>query len=440
MPTPSDSEVLRMDGWPKGSNNRLRETEAQASTRNQFEVPSSPWLREAINVDLTQLGHPLRRTGYTKLSNGFTHSLWSDVSIDYGLCVKDGWLTVLDSRDGIVDVPLVEASPFLPMSYTVVNGEVYFSNTQIKGRVTPELDVLHWGVPEPGQPVLSLVANGSLFNGTYRVALTFEDADGEEYGASEPSEIVVTGQQNIEVTVPGGWPSGAFRANVYVTQAGSETFYLARQTLFPTVLTLTQSDLGRGRFLETLDLREPRSGSLLATFNGRIYIARNDTVIFTEPLRYGVTRPAQGIYMLPSNVTLLAPVPDGVYVGYEGAVVFLAGTDPYDVSQVAVSSHTPVPRAMTYIPGERLGVPQRLVPVWWGVDGVMVAGLPGGQVRELTRDRLAVPNHQAGAMLLREREGMSHVVSVLRRGGEMNLMGASDSVVAEIRRNCVKLN
>jgi hypothetical protein len=225
-----------------------------------------------------------------------------------------------------------------------------------------------------------------------------------------------------------------------VTQADSEVYYLTKTLAAPGTVDIGVSELGRGRVLETLNFRQPQSGHIVQYFNGRIYVARNDTVIFTEPLRYGVTRPAQGIYMFPERVELLAPSTDGVYVGWQGQVAFLAGMDPYDVSQIAVQAVGPVPRAMTYLPGERLEVGARQVPVWWGTDGVMVAGLPNGQVRQLTRDRLAVPKHEVGAMLLREREGMSQVVSVLRRGGDTNLMGASDSVVAEIRRNCVKLN
>lgn len=440
MPTPSDNDVLRMDGWAKGVNNRLRETESEAGSRNQFDIPNSPWLRAGINVDLTKLGHPLRRSGYVKLSNGFTHSLWNDPGIDYALCVKGGWLTAVHASDGVTEEQLIQVTPYLPMSYCAVNGVVYYGNGVDKGRVNRNLDVLHWGMPEPATPILSASAGGSMFPGLYHVAVTFEDVFGEEYGASEPAEITLAANSQLTVLVDAPWPPEAAQANVYVTQADSEVYYRTKILMSPGSVAIGVSDLGKGRTLETLDLRQPQSGHSLQYFNGRIYIARNDMVIFTEPLRYGVTRPAQGIYMFPERVELLAPSTDGVYVGWQGQVAFLAGRDPYDVTQLAVQAVGPVPRAMTYVPGERFGVNARHVPVWWGLDGVMVAGLPNGEVRQLTRDRLAVPKHEVGAMMVREREGMSQVVSVLRRGGDTNLMGASDSVVAEIRRDCVKLN
>jgi len=440
MPTPLDNEVLVMDGWAKGLNNRVRETEAGAAARSQFEVPSSPWLRQALNVDLTSKGHALRRTGYTQLIAGFYHSLWSDPAISFGLCVKDGLLTALTVDDGIVEHPLKAISPYAPVSCCAVNGEVYWSNGTDKGRVLPSLTVAHWGLPVPPQPSLVGSAGGSLYAGRYQVAVTFEDASKEEYGACEPVTIDLDENSSLEVTVGGGWPVEAVLANVYVTRPNGEIFYLAKVLYYPGSVTVQLGDLGTGRVLETLDRQEPPPGQIVREFNGRVYIARRDTVVFTEPLRYGVTRASQGIYMFPSDVTLLEPSTDGVYVGMEGQVVFLSGADPYNVSQIAVSAHSPIPRSSTRVPGERFGTNARHVPLWWGQDGVMVAGLPGGQVQQLTRDRLALPKHQLGAMLLREREGMSQVVSVLRRGEESNNLGASDSVVAEVRRNCVKLN
>lgn len=440
MPTPLDNEVLLVDGWAKGLNNRLRETETDAASRNQFEVPASPWLRDATNVDITQKGHALRRSGYTQLTQGFYHSLWSEPSISFGVCVKDGVLTALTTDNGIVETAVKDVNPYLPVSFCAVNGEVYWSNGTEKGRILPTLTAAHWGMPVPPQPSLVAASGGSLYAGRYQITLTYEDAHGEEYGACTPVHTDLEENASLEVTVGAGWPSEAAVVNVYVTRPNGEIFYLAKAMYYPGTVTIAQGDLAVGRMLETLDRQDPPAGQIVREFNGRIYIARRDTVVFTEALRYGVARLSQGIYMFPSDVTLLEPSSDGVYVGMNGQIVFLAGADPYNVTQLHVSPHSPIPRSSVRVPGERFAANARHVPLWWGQDGAMVAGMPGGQILPLTRDRLALPKHQFGAMMLREREGMSQVVSVLRRGEESNNLGASDSVVAEVRRNCVKLN
>lgn len=437
MVSPTDEQLLQMDGWPGGVNNRVRETEMGQGRGTPYRMDSSIYLRDAINVDLTSMGHPIRRKGYTQQVAGYTHSLWGHVSLEFGLCVHEGSLTEV-LPDGTLTA-LTAVHPYAPMSYTVVNQEVYWSNGLDKGRVIPGEGVTHWGLPEPAELTLTVTA-GSLPEGTYRLAAVYVDADDEEYGASNEALAKVGAGEGLTFTIPGAWPAGAAAVRVFASQPDGEILYEVGTFGSPGTATLYRDDLGRGRELETLNLKQPKAGKIVRYYNGRVYVARHDTVFFTEALRYGLTRPAQGLYMFPSDVTLLEPVVDGVYVGTKEGVVFLAGTDPYDVQQINVSQHAPVPRASTMVPGEFLEVAQSEVPLWWGVDGAMVAGLPGGTLRQLTKDRLAVPRFNSGAMVYREQDGMAHVVSSLSRGGETSALSAQDTAVATVRRNTTKLN
>lgn len=439
MPTPSDNDVLRMDGWPKGVNNRLRETEADASSRNQFEVPASPWLRSAVNVDLTSKGHPLRRAGFQAVLSGYTHSLWSDPRVSFALMVHEGVLTAISNND-LLQTAIREVTPFRPVSYAPVNGEAYWSNGIESGLVTHDLLDAVWGLPVAGQPTLSTIDAGGLFEGAYNVTCTYFDAQGVEHGASEPVSIHIPAGQGIAVTAPTP-PTGAVRWAVYCTQADGETYYQTHSVpAIVSQITIASSDMGVGKLLETQDRHPPKPGHIVRSENGRIFIARHDTVTFTDPLRYHLTQPSQGMFWFDSDVLLLEPVRGGIFVGIEGRLFFLEGSDPYNVQQRQIHNAGPVPGAVTHVPGERLSIPTATVPVFWTQDGAMWAGLPDGSLKSLTRDRFALPSHRRGAMVLRQREGMSHVVSVLAQAGETSTMAASDSVVAEVRRDCVKLN
>lgn len=439
MPTAADSELLKMHGWPLGVNNRVRETEPVSETSGGLGVshmPASFHLREAINVDLTRFGHPLRRKGFSLVTAGFAHSLWSDPALDYGLCVHEGELCRVSSMGSLL--PLREVHAYAPMSYATVNREVFWSNGLEMGRVDDVL-ALHWSLPRPAI-LQATVTSGALPPGRYRLASVYVDTFDEEYGASDELVVDVAEGEGLDVTVPGQWPTDAAAVRVFASQPNGEILYEVTTGTAPGAFTLHANMLGRGREIETLNLEQPKPGTIVRYFNGRIYTARHDTVVFTEALRYGLTRPSQGIYMFPSDVTLLEPVSDGVYVGSKEGVVFLRGMDPYDITQINVLSHSPVPRAVTRVPGEFFESNEGLVPVWWGHDGAMVAGLPGGRIQQLSKDRLAVPRFGSGAMMYREQEGMAHVVSSLQKGGEYSAMGASDSVVATVRRNTTKLN
>jgi hypothetical protein len=174
-------------------------------------------------------------------------------------------------------------------------------------------------------------------------------------------------------------------------------------------------------------------GQLVASFSGRIYVAKENDIWFSEGMSTHISRLAVNYYMLPKYIHMMQPVEDGIYVGSESNIIYLKGTDPATAEQVNVYPHGVVPYAFARIPGEKFGVPERDVPVWWTKDGVLSVGLPGGEVRQLTRDRLAAPEYGFGAVSIREREGISQVVSSLQKGGDANNMGASDTVTAEIR-------
>lgn len=439
MSTPEDNELLRMDGWPGGVNNRVRETEQMVS-REERTIPSSQFLRKALNVDLTAEGHPIRRRGYELVQSGYSHSVWACQQLGIICVVINGEL--MAGRDVESLVSMATVNRYQPVSYAFVNDSIYWSNGQQLGEITYALESRAWGIPSGPQPTLAgpAAANPGGWTDTRQVSIVYEDSTGREGGASEP--IIVGSSGSFSVSIPLPLPEGVTGAKVYVGQTNSEILYYCR-TIYsssPPLVMVHESEMGQGKELDTLSMKPPLAGQLVRSMNGRVYIARNSKILFTEPLRYHLTRPSQGIFMMPEYITLMEPSTDGLYVGTSMGVVFIAGSDPYDVRQTHVSPYAPVEGAVSRVPGEKFGVEVDEVPVWWGADGVMVVGLPGGQLRQLTRDRLAVPKFQAGSVTLREEEGMSHIVSSLRSSDGISRMGASDSVVAEVRTNNIVLN
>lgn len=176
-------------------------------------------------------------------------------------------------------------------------------------------------------------------------------------------------------------------------------------------------------------------GQLVESFSGRLWVAQDSTLYFSEPMQPHVVRTATNFFMRPRDIRMLAHAHDGLYVGDDEGVWFLLGTDPYALSVRHVSPYGVVNKAVTRVPGEKFEVSVDDVPVWWGKDGVLMAGFPGGDVRQLTRDRLATAEFASGALSVREREGISQIVASLQKGGGVTTMAATDSVVADVRRS-----
>lgn len=343
MPTPKDDRLLQLDGWPGGINNRIRETE-QSVERNGERIPSSQFLRGALNVDLTAEGHPLRRRGYSLLEAGYAHSVHYAQGLFF--VVIDGALKVGPKADELVTIAAV--NKYLRMSYATHAGAVYYSNSVDSGRYTASTGLQAWPGPEQ----------------------VYELHDDEGLDLTD---------------------------NLYETM---------------------------------------KIGQCIASFSGRMWAAERETLWFSEGMSTHICRRATNYFMMGAYIHMLQPVDGGMYIGTDTGIDYLQGTNPFDMQRDSAYQHGVVPFAFARIPGEKFGTKEE-VPVWWTKDGVLSVGLPGGEVRQLTRDRLAVPEYGAGAVSLREREGMSQIVSSLQKGGDANNMGATDTVVAEIRTsNC----
>lgn len=435
--TPDEKSVLTMDGWPGGVNNRIRETE-QKVMREDAAIPSSQFLRQALNVDLTAEGHPIRRKGSVELETGYAHSVWSDDQLGIFCVVKDGVLYFCPSADTTTAYASVSVNRYLPVSYVQANDSIYWSNGSDLGEFhVPTKTARNWGVPVGVAKTRDSYREGADHKGPMGrlQAITYVDQYGREGGASEITSI---SDENSTISV-GQFPENILEARVYASDVNSERLYRISSVFGPTTVPVSDKS-SRGEVLKTASMKPPKPGQLLAHHKGRIYIARNQTLYFTEPLDYHLTRPSQGIFMFPSYITLLQPAENGIYVGHAQGVEFISGTDPYDVQQRRVSNYAPVEYTGTRLPGSWFGQAVADLPVWWDKNGVLVLGLPDGQLTELTRDRLAVPEYAQGAVSYREQDGMAHIVSSLRSSEGVTKMAANDTVVATIRTNNIVLN
>ena len=340
MPTPNDDKLLRMDGWPGGVNNRIREAESPA-LRDADAIPNTAFLRKALNVDFSAEGHPMRRRGYTLAEAGYAHSVYHVGGLFF--VVIDGFLKVGPKSSELTTI--MPVNRYLRMSYTEHAGAIYFMNTQESGRYIIGAGVEVWPGPQMEHEV--------------------HDDEGLELS------------DNLYETMP--------------------------------------------------------IGQLVTSYNGRIWVAKQNTLWFSEGMSTHISRLATNYFMLSSFIHMIQPSGDGIYVGTDKGITYLDGADPFTASMGSGYPHGVVPHAYTRVAGEKFEAQEDSVPVWWTTDGVLSVGLPGGEVRQLTRDRLAVPEYGFGAVSIREREGVSHIVSSLQKGGDANNMGASDSVVAEIR-------
>lgn len=183
-------------------------------------------------------------------------------------------------------------------------------------------------------------------------------------------------------------------------------------------------------------LGKPPLATSLAYLNGRIYLAQGRTVWATELYLYNYVDKTKNWIQFESDVTMLAAVADGLYVGTEHDVWFLTG--PFnEMRRVKVHPYRAVPGSVVYVPTSYIDT-QRIstrTAVMFMTEMGLCTGLDGGYVMTNTVDRVWFPKTNSAAGMFRVQDGFTQYVGVADSGGSpASRARIGDYVDAEIRR------
>lgn len=142
---------------------------------------------------------------------------------------------------------------------------------------------------------------------------------------------------------------------------------------------------------------DPPIGTLLTHLNGRIYIAKNDVLWYTENFGYNWVDLARNFIPFGQQIRMLRAVSGGIYVGLDKIVIFLKGSQPSDFVYKVISDSPVVTRTDVYAAGEQIGngdINERVV-VWTAQDGIYL-GQPDGTVKNMSLNRLNKLSNSVG--------------------------------------------
>lgn len=403
--------------------------------------------RELLNVDLTNSGKPRRRRGFTSVYSGAgIHSLVSTKKHSF-FC--EGTALKQLNRDFTATSVRTGLDPSVGLSYAEVDGRVYYANGSQKGVITRDAVHAEWGVEAPvGQPSLAVTAAGGLDAGTYQVAITYVSALGEESGTGRAALLDLPVGGGILISnIP---QSSADSCNIYVSSANGDVLYLAKNVAMGTTSTTVQSTINFSRMLETQFMEEVPAGHIVRHYKGRMWMAVGDLLIFTPALRYGLYDPRHTYFRFADRISILQPVDDGLYVVAGDKTFFLRGTNPKDMTLATVYHEGAVEGTGMSVPPKVLKSDNDLLAgtdaedvkeyvAYWFSNAGAVLGFPGGVIKPITEDRIAVSDYGQGATFLREDGDLRQLITALTNKGEGSGFGAVDTASAEVIRNGVVL-
>ena len=180
----------------------------------------------------------------------------------------------------------------------------------------------------------------------------------------------------------------------------------------------------------------PPTATSLAYLNGRIYLAEDKVLWATELYRYAYVDRTKNYMQFESPIRGVLSVRDGLYVGTDEEVFFLAGTFG-DMARRRVVPSGYVPGSGVSVPpaqlGERAG--DSKASVFFLTHLGVYAGLDSGVCYPITQEAFLFPSSQTSAAMYRQQDGVGQYVGVMgSSGGPVNNARFGDYVDAEIRR------
>lgn len=187
-------------------------------------------------------------------------------------------------------------------------------------------------------------------------------------------------------------------------------------------------------------LGAPPLATDLALHNGRVYLASGPTVWATELYQYSYVDKTRNFLQFESEVTMLAAVNDGLFVGTKTKTWYLSGAfgqmkrDEAAATGVFPGSKAYIPRESINLQNQGVSAASKTAVVFMGGMGIF-AGVDGGACFNLTNDKLWFPAATSAAAMFRRQDGMNQYIAATDSAGTPSAAARiGDYVEAEIRR------
>lgn len=188
-------------------------------------------------------------------------------------------------------------------------------------------------------------------------------------------------------------------------------------------------------------LRAPPHATALGAYKGRIYLAAGPVLWTTELFNYEVVDSTRNFMVFEDDITMVAPVNDGIYIGTTADLQFLRGTHAEGLERTTCMSVGVIPGSEVWVPYSKVDprarsgpIPEGDGPVFMTAGGICI-GLEGGNVYNLTQDHVVFPGAVSAAALYREDQGANSYLAVAdSAGGPSANARIGDYVDADIVR------
>ncbi|MCP4257969.1 MAG: hypothetical protein GY774_10640 [Planctomycetes bacterium] len=162
----------------------------------------------------------------------------------------------------------------------------------------------------------------------------------------------------------------------------------------------------------------PLPGQHIAYYNGRLYVARNETIWYSDVNEFGEVDRRMNFLSFENEVTMMKAVDDGLWVCVgdinRQATYFIQGATREDQTLRRFAGYGCIEGSDVKIKdGQKVGEGLSGTVIMWTSDGGICIGANGGRFINVTDGRYNTPDKRYGAGLFRDEGGLAQYISVL---------------------------
>ncbi len=133
------------------------------------------------------------------------------------------------------------------------------------------------------------------------------------------------------------------------------------------------------------------AGQILEYYLGRLYIAKDNVLWFSDPLAFNTIDTRRNFIQFPSEIIMVMAVDYGLYISDKNFTYYLGGQSPKDFISRKVFNYPAIKNANTSIDGHSINSEYiGKIAMWVSEKGVCI-GMNQGQVKNLTDKEYAMP-------------------------------------------------
>ena len=176
-------------------------------------------------------------------------------------------------------------------------------------------------------------------------------------------------------------------------------------------------------------LGKPPLATCLGYYNGRVYLAQDRVVWFTELFLYDFVDKTKNYWFFEAPVTMIGVVTDGIYVGTTEGLYFITGPNIKEVKRTRVGDSGVIPGSLVYVPqelanpglfdmavGRRQGTDVKVSIMFLTTAG-FCGGQDGGVTYNFTEDKFIFPDAVQAVAGFRRQGGINQYLAITNSEG-----------------------